>query len=245
AALKALTSGRAGLSRYHFAGSYHTLVLPLTNELKGVPSFPAQDCGLKIRRATHADVAEIVGFVRTQGAQRQFFPCYDSGDLFNCRGSFRGLEPADLLLASRDGVLVGMLGCWQQSSFRQIVVENYDASFNWARPLYNGWAGWRGHAKLPAPGAQLRILFATLMVVQNDDAAVFTALLDEAVNTKAAGDQDYLLVGLHERDPLLAVAQKFSAAQYLSRMYYVCWPDGDALRAQLDDRPPYLELGSL
>jgi hypothetical protein len=54
-----------------------------------------------------------------------------------------------------------------------------------------------------------------------------------------------VLLGLHEADPLLAVARPHRAVWYTTNLYLVCWEDGEPLRASLDGRPPYLELGSL
>ena len=55
----------------------------------------------------------------------------------------------------------------------------------------------------------------------------------------------FFMAGLHERDPLLPVLRQWRALSYTSRLYVVHWPDGRAVFEQLDQRPPYLELGSL
>ena len=58
------------------------------------------------------------------------------------------------------------------------------------------------------------------------------------------------------RKPLIALAasamcvvggqsRAFAAAEYRTRLFVVCWDDGEAYRGRLDARPPYLELGSL
>ena len=54
-----------------------------------------------------------------------------------------------------------------------------------------------------------------------------------------------MLVGLHEADPLLAVLSAYRPVRYITNLYQVCWADGDEMRARLDGRPPYLELGTL
>ena len=74
---------------------------------------------------------------------------------------------------------------------------------------------------------------------------VFAALLS-VVCDRLIGEPDrYLLLGLHERDPLLAVARSLRGARYTTRLYLACWDDGEGLRQGLDGRPPYLELGCL
>ena len=55
----------------------------------------------------------------------------------------------------------------------------------------------------------------------------------------------YLLLGLHESDPLFLRASRWRARRYVTRLYLACWDDGEPLRKSLDGRPPYLELGCL
>ena len=57
----------------------------------------------------------LLAFLRRVGPSRQFFPCYEAHDFFHARGTFRDLRPSDLLLAFRDGRLVGTLGGWNRS----------------------------------------------------------------------------------------------------------------------------------
>ena len=86
---------------------------------------------------------------------------------------------------------------------------------------------------------------AALPVVADDAPAVFSDLLSALCQLCRGGPWSHLLVGLHERDPLLSVARRFQSACYTSLLYLVCWPDGDPARLALDGRAEYLELGSL
>ena len=68
----------------------------------------------------------------------------------------------------------------------------------------------------------------------------------EALRHRAAGGPwTHLLIGLHEADPLLRVAQRYQAACYVTHLFLVCWRDGEEARIALDGRAPYLEAGSL
>jgi hypothetical protein len=73
---------------------------------------------------------------------------------------------------------------------------------------------------------------------------VFADLLDHCLGRLARLPVDYLMLGLHEADPMLPIARSRGRA-YVTRLFLVCWDDGDPLRASLDKRPPYLELGGL
>jgi hypothetical protein len=236
-ALSLLTSGRAGLPAYHYAGRYHTAALPLSRRR------PRSAPGIEVRPARAEDVSELVECLHTVGPRRQFFPVYTAEDFGTEGGIFKDLRPEQVLLAHRGGRLAGALAGWDQHGFRQTVVCGYSRALRWARPLYNAWARWRAVPTLPAPGEELRYLTAALPVA--DDAEVFAALLDALLVRSSGGPAAYLLLGLHEADPLLEVARSYRARWYTTRLYLVCWEDSEAMRKGLDGRPPYLELGCL
>lgn len=238
-ALELLTSRRAGLPAYHFAGRYHTLALHL-----GGKQQRGDTNGVEVRPARAEEVGHLVEWLRTEGARKQFFPLYEGEDFGTETGIFKDLRLEDLLLARRGGELVGVLAGWNQMGFRQTVVHGYGRIMNGIRPLYNLWARWFGRPVLPRTGEAFRYLTAALPVVHNDDAAIFTALV-ETLRARAAGAYSYLLLGLHEADPLFAAARRWRARWYTTRLYLVCWDDGEELRKSLDARPPYLELGCL
>jgi hypothetical protein len=239
-ALRVLTSGRAGLPTYHPAGTLHTVALPV-----GRPSHASPDPSIDIRAATDADLPAIMSFLQAQGPRRQFFPCYEAADFTTPAGTLCGLRPDDILLAHRGGEIVGTLAGWDQHAYRQTVVHGYGGLLNWLRPVYNGWAWLSSRPRLPPPGQPLRYLTAALPVVADDDATVFDALLQALLQRCANGQWDYLAIGLTAADPLWPVLQRYRGTAYRTRIFHVCWPDGEDFRKSLDDRPMYLELGSL
>jgi ribosomal protein S18 acetylase RimI-like enzyme len=238
-ALKVLTSGRAGLPTYQPAGTYYTFALPLG------PRGAVPTAASSIRPARNEDLPAILEFLARAGRHRQFFPRYGEDDFRSAGGLLRGLKLEDVLLAQRDGQIVGTLATWDQHRFRQSVVYGYGGWLHSLRPMYNLLARLRGRAVLPAPGEELRCLTAALPVVADDDPQVFAALLDAARQRVGGGPWSHLLVGLHEADPLLPVLRRYRAASYATHLYVVSWEDGRAAIAALDGRPPYLELGSL
>jgi hypothetical protein len=239
-ALDVLTSGRAGLPRYHFAGQCHTLALPPLRRL------PALSTGLHVRQARREDEREIIAFLQRAGPRRQFFPFYQEGDLFAQGGIFKDLAPADVWLAWRGPDLVGVLGAWDQHAYKQSVVHAYSGLLGMLRPVHNAVAWMTGRPPLPPPGQPFRYRTAALVVTAGDDPDVFLALTERARHSLFGGPDGYLMLGLHEADPLWPVARSQRGAQrYTTRLYLACWEDGEALRGVLDGRAPYLELGCL
>jgi len=242
AALTTLTSGRGGLPTLHFLGRYHSALIPPAcrgRQHRG-PSFP-----LLIRPAAPEDRSAVLGLLRSEGPRRQFFPRYQEVDFFTGRGALCGLRPDDLLLAFRGRQLVGTLAGWDQHPFRQTVVHNLSMPLRLLRHLVNGWARFRGLPHLPGPGEEFRHLTAALPVVAGDDPGVFAALLDELRSREATARGCFVLLGLHEADPLLAVVRARQAWSFTTRLFLACWKDGEEALSRLDRRVPYLELGSL
>jgi hypothetical protein len=238
-AVAILTSGRAGLPLYHFAGKYVTAAIP-------IPRVNAQQAATcEIRSTTVGDIPDLLAFWNSEGPRRQFFPRYSRDDFFSATGPFPHLQPEDILMAVRGGRIVGTLSTWDQRRFRQTVVERYSWPMRCMRPLYDAFARFRGVPPLPDVGRPFSYITAAHPVVAGDDLTVFTSLLRHALGRLSERLVGHLLVGLHEHDPLLAAISQFRPTKYLSRLYQVCWPDGDALRGRLDGRTPYLELGTL
>jgi hypothetical protein len=239
-ALSVLISGRAGLPAYHPAGAYHTVAIALPRRRNASVSGK-----VSVRPAKVEDLPVILNFLATEGPRRQFFPRLEANDFLSPDGAMRSLSFDRILVAERDGRLVGTLAGWDQHDYRQSVVHAYHGALRWVRPLYNAGAWLVGRPGLPRPGEAFRCLMGALPVVAVDDDNVFAALLEALRDQAAGGPWTHLLIGLHEADPLLRVARRYQTACYVTHLFLVCWPDGEAARGAVDDRVAYLEAGSL
>jgi hypothetical protein len=234
-----LSSQRAGLPCYQDWGRYHTLVI-------GSACKRRPDSGdVRVQRGEPSRVAEIAECLTRNGKRRQFFPRYTAKDLFAPDGHLRDFNARDFHLASRGDRLVGVAATWDQTGFKQTVLAGYGRMLKTVRPLYNCVARLAGCPQLPPPGSELKHLFVAFTAIDDDDLDVFGALLGSIQRHAAAEGYDYLMVGLHERDPLLAAARQFPHRDYVSRLYVVYWEDGTEACRSLDSRVPYLELALL
>jgi hypothetical protein len=50
----------------------------------------------------------------------------------------------------------------------------------------------------------------------------------------------YMLIGLHERDPLLTTLDDYSLTPFAGRLFCVCFPEEEETFRTLDDRVPYV-----
>ncbi len=237
-ARKILTSGRGGLPAYRDIGRFHTLAISLRQSLKRLI-----ESDLVIQAAWADDIPAMLDFWRQEGSKRQFFPEYRPED-FSSNGLLRGLGLEDILLAFRGGELVGTVAAWDQRAFRQSKVTGYSQKLRAFRPAYNLGARVLGYPTLPLAGTELDYVNLALVCVKENDAAIFGSLLRELMS-RSRSKHKLILAGCHEKDPLLPVLNKFRHFSYYSRLYVVCWPDGEDDFQKLNGRVPYLELGAL
>lgn len=243
-AWRLLTSGRAGLPRYQHIGDYLSIAIPLSQRPRRfVP--PARQGDYEMRFAGQDELPSLLNFWNQYGPRQQFFPVLSTANFHSLAGTMRGLLPANILLALHRGKIVGTLGCWDQTSFRQTVVHEYGWCLTWTRPMINAWAGLTNRAGLPQVGQPLRLLFAALPVVREEHLGCFKLLLRTCMLKYADGLFSHLVLGLSGQDPLLAEIPKRSGPIYRTRICLVHW-DHQPLPIQLaQDRPIYLEAGCL
>jgi hypothetical protein len=242
AAIRLLTSGGAGLPVYHAWGNFHTLSITASRRpSNGVHRHPT----VEFRTARASDRDAILQFLNEHGPSRQFFPMYGAQDVFSGAGLLRKLDCDDVLLAFRNGKIIGTFGCWNQRGFKQVVVHSYHGWLRRMRPMYNAFAMLRHQPTLPRAGSVLPVVVAAIPVVRDDDPDVYRQLLVAALRRLAHQGERLLLAGFHEADPLLPVARRYAGREYVTRLYIVYWPDEVPDLDALEHRVPYLELGGL
>ncbi len=240
AAQAVLTSARGGLPRYAELGRLSCFAIG-SRQRADAPADP----GLLIRPAAADDAPAIASFLEQEGPRRQFFPAYSEAEIRSGSGLLRGLRIGDILLARRGSRIDGTAALWDQSSFRQSRIEGYSPAMRLLLTFHNAAARLTGLPVLPPPGARVNAVQLALACVRGDDVATFAALLADAIRRLRERDA-VLFAALHERDPLAPALRRLRHHPEHSRLYAVCWEDGEEALAGLDPaRVPYLELGSL
>ena len=237
-AIDLLTSGRVGLPFYDYLGRYFTFALSLRPQR-------GDWHGIEVRPATTDDRDMIVPFLNSEGRTVNLFPCYGAADFFQPDATFKNLSPESISLAFRGGALAGVMGAWDQSRFRQVVVESYDPLRRFMRPAYNAWARIRGMPTFPPAGHATKHLFAALPVIRGGEASIASALIGHLKHQSSRRQHTTLMIGAFERDPLCSWLKRQAVFSYVTRVYVVSWDRNSAALQQLADQNLYLELGCL
>lgn len=234
-ALTTIASGRAGLPRYHDMGLVHS---PGVNLRRKKPEIAA-NCD--ILRGSDDLLPEIVACLNRNHARRQFAPVRTVGAF---RNQYPNFSADNFCIAVRGSRVVGVLGKWDQRSFKQTRIVGYGSSLRWLVPLANALRPFAGCAAFPKPGQEVPYFYISFIAVDQDEIAVFRALLRHVYNDAVQGDYLYAMLALHERDPLLPALREYSLTPFLGRLFCVAFEDDEADFRKLDQRVPYLEAAT-
>ncbi len=219
-AVALLTSGRGGLPTYERVATFVTYLLPV-HRRRRVPATPAD-------RVRPDELPAAVACLDEWNSRHQLAPAYEQDDLAGRTGLLPGFAAEDLYVTRDRGRVTGTLGVWDQSSFKQTVVESYSHRLAVARPLYNAYAGVRGLPGLPPAGSELRLLYGAFLSAAGDASGPVEALLERVLADCSGRGASYLVLGLTEGHPLSETIAARAARRLVSNVYAVYWPDGGA-----------------
>jgi hypothetical protein len=232
-----LEGGRAGLPDYRHVGGITTYTLTgLRRRMSGF--LPV------VRTATAADIPAMNRWVDEMAAHYQFLPCYDFNGLQNGDPFFQGLGIEDFLLVEEGGKLRGLVGVWNQKSFKQTRVTGYSRALAWVRPFWNLWSAWTGGLHLPATGEAFDYLALHSPLTRPDDLPAFRALMQAAwEQTRHRGSRAMTLT-LADNDPRQEVMAHFRSLPLRANQYTVAFENASqpALAGGLI---PFYESGRL
>jgi hypothetical protein len=239
-AIDLLTSQRAGLPRYLDMGLYCTTAIGLSRKKHNISG------NIKVIRGSHKNIDAIVECLNRNGKDKQFYPYYTNELFLSNNGILRDFRIDNFYIALKNNNVVGTIAKWDQGNFKQTIIAGYKGFLRFIKPFYNLGATVIGLPKLPRPNTQLKFLYTGFIAVDTNEVEIFRALLRAMYNDAVDSNYDYLLVGLHENDPLLRpIREDYHFIRYNSRVFVVCWDDGLDFYNKLDDRIPYLELATL
>lgn len=235
-ALSTIASGRAGLPQYLDQGLLHCPGINI-RRLR-----PPVDVDCSITRGSERLLPEIVQCLNRNNSRRQFAPVHTI-EMFRKR--WLDFRVEDFHVATRGGKIIGVVACWDQSSFKQTRVAGYCNRLQWMIPLANTLRPLTRTPRYPKVGAEVAYFYVSFVAVDNDDVQVFRALLRSAYNSALGTKYLYAMIALHERDPLLPALHDYSLTPFFARLFCVTFDDGKDLISKLDGRVPHVEAATL
>ncbi len=224
AALATIAANRAGLPRYTDLGRVQTPVMYLRRRK---PEIEAD-----VVRGSRERLPAIVEKLNEN--RLQLAPAYREEDFLG--GRFPGFRLEDFYLLRRGGRLAGVMGLWDQSSFRQTVVTGYRGWLGRLRPFVNLLR----RPRLPDPGSRLRFFY--LAFAATDDVDTYRALVRFIHNAYAGiGGFSHFTTALHEDDPRREVFDDYAATPFAGRLFAVTYGEPPLL----DGRVPWVEAALL
>ena len=201
--------------------------------------------GLKMERGTREHVPAILECLQRNGRKHQFSPHWSSENLFH-PAKTPNLKPNDFFLAVKDSRIVGCLSLWDQTSFKQTVARGYSGIYARWRSQLNWLAQIIGLPILPEVDSSIHYCYASHLAIDDNDPAVFSALLRELYISAGQNGYNYFMLGLSEANPLRkVVAKSYLPIIYRSQLYLIAWEDGLDKIKKVDDRLPGPEIALL
>jgi hypothetical protein len=186
-----------------------------------------------------SELAEGIYWMQQWGRTRGLYPVFTQEVFQNQWMKDYGLQ--DLLIARRSGRIAGTLAAWDQSGFRQTAVKAYHGKWLLLKSCYNALAPVFGGSRLPQANEEFKYMFAAFPTAADDDTGILRELIAVLCGRALSAGYTYVVIGLHESDPLSKALAGFFTIRYTSRVFMVAMGN----REQYTVRMPYLELARL
>ena len=207
------------------------------------PARVKKESNIKITRGTSNLIPAIVDCLTRYGTRTQFAPHWTTNTFLSEVTPALVIE--DFFLALSGERVIGCLALWNQQSLKQSVIRGYSGALARYRRLINWFSPLGGWPVLPDVGTRLNHCFACFLAVENDDQEIASALLRALYNEAARRKYDYFMLGLAEGNPFQRIVKTYHPITYESQIYLAAWEDGYDSVAQIDSRPPALEIALL
>jgi hypothetical protein len=234
-ARKILESGRAGMPQYNFLGTLSTFLVK--------PRERSSKININIVRGNEVSLEGIVKFMNQEGSKKQFYPYIEEKDF----GSdyLRDLSQEDFYVALNEKEIIGLAAKWDQESFKQTRIVGYNKTMRFARPFINLASRFTNVPRLPSERELLHYFYVSFPTTKDNNPEIMESLLSKITSDPENRHYDYFTIGTMENDSLNQVIRTFNPREYRSKLYLVSFDKNPEDLRFLNERVPYLELGSL
>jgi hypothetical protein len=212
AAQRVLCAGLPGMPIYRPCGELSTFALrTATRPMSG-----------SVERATLDDLPAIAVLLQRVYRRHDFAPLWRTADLERLFAA-GGLRVDDILIVRRGPGVTGCIAVWDQGATKQTVVRGYAAGLASIRPLLNLLSPLTAMPRMPPVGSPLRQVYLSHVAVEDNDEAVFRALLNAGLTLARERGFDMALTGFASAHPFADVVQQYRALRYRSELHRVHW----------------------
>ena len=194
------------------------------------------------RRASSSDSRAITEFLNLNGKNKAFCPLITIDDIGS--GKYPGLAIDDFtLMSDRSGKLVAAGALWDQSAYKQYVVQGYNGWLRFLKP-FSGALQLFGYPMLPNIGSIIDFKTLSFWSVEKDNPSMFQEFL-YCLGSNTCGCA-FVVVGVDDKNNLRETLQRRSIVRYASRLYIVDFEkNGKARDLAKSISNCYLEYGLL
>ncbi len=189
--------------------------------------------------------AELTAFYAAHSRAYSFYPVLQAEDIG--AAITRGLDYRDIVVIRRNGAMVGAGALWDQSGYKQSVVQSYQGALTWAQPWVNRVSKWIGIPPLPAPTQPIPFGYGSFLLTAHHDPEVYRLILESLLYKAWTYGKSFLMVGMMAEDEYRTIAERLRHITYRSTLYFVAWQDGIHLCDQFTAAamPHHVEIATL
>ena len=229
-----LTSSRVGLPNYLPIGKMKTFIIKPTSRVRY-----KSKSNIKIEKGiSKFSLKEIISFLHKEGSKKDFFPVYTE-EMFNS-SQLRDFDINNLYLAHNETEILGVVGVWDQTRFKQTVVKELSNKYKLLKPFNNYILSPIFNYPLISPPGKIRSFYINLISIRNNNPDTLSLLIDQISIDYSNCGYNYFIIGLSENDNLCFSLDNFHTLEYNSLLYLV-----DDKRKVPLTRTPYLEISRL
>lgn len=201
--------------------------------------------GLTLEWASPVMAEELTAFYAEHSRAYTLYPEFRGEDIGTA--VTRGLEYRDIAIIRRNGAIVGAGALWDQSGYKQSVVQAYQGTLEWAQPWVNRIGKWVGIPRLPDPTQQIPFAYGSFILTARHEPEIYHLILDALLYRAWEYGKSFLMVGVMADDEYRPIAERIRHITYRSTLYFVAWEDGLHLLDQftVPDMPYHVEIATL
>jgi hypothetical protein len=231
AARRVLCAGLFGLPTYRPVGEMFTFAM--RTAVRAAPP--------GIEPARPGDLPAIAALLQRTYRRFQYAPVWRASDLERLLAG-GGMRTSDFLIVRRGLGVSACLAVWDQGTVKQTVIRGYAPWLRRLRPFVNLASPLISMPRLPPSGSSLRQAYLSLVAVEDDDVAVFRAVLRAGLTLACRRGFEVALTGFATNHPFAAVLQRRHAVKYRSLLHLVHWRDTHPAVDVIASRTPHLEI---